>query len=186
MLLPSSKLSRTVIHRHLISHLRDTVTSHEPHGISNHRQLDCVLSSSVRLAPKLRITGPLWWESIVIDGFPSQSASNGKSVSCHEVNMASDIKLNCTMMCLVSQKTPSGNEICMNNLFELPPYEMTRMELYITTYRCFGWYDHTHTHAPAHAHTHTHTHTHTPSQPRHFPYVRYPNSQTGLNIIHEP
>ena len=59
-----------------------TVPSHERHGVSNYRQLDCLSNGLFRLrskeTSKLRITGPLWRES---GGFPSQRDSNAESVS---------------------------------------------------------------------------------------------------------
>ena len=46
-------------------HYSAIMTSHESHGVSNHRQLDHSFNSFLRLTPreisKLSITGPLWW-----------------------------------------------------------------------------------------------------------------------------
>ena len=56
------------------------VTSHRSHGVPNHRQSDCMFSSLFEIATTKRtkhcITGPLWGDTPVTGGFPSQWTSN--------------------------------------------------------------------------------------------------------------
>ena len=54
------------------------MASHEYHGVSNHRQLDCLFNSRRirRKTSKLRITELLWGESTGHQCFPQQRVSN--------------------------------------------------------------------------------------------------------------
>ena len=65
---------------------------HGHEDVLNRRQLDCLFNSLVRLISKkiyeLHITNPMWRESTVTSGFPSQRASKAENFpSCHVVNM---------------------------------------------------------------------------------------------------
>ena len=55
------------------------------HNVSNHRQFHCLLNSLLKLRTKkiskIRITGPLWGEQTLTGGFPSQRASDSKSIT---------------------------------------------------------------------------------------------------------
>ena len=58
---------------------------YERHGVSDHRDLDCLFSSSSRLTTKkiskVHVTGPLWENPLVSNGFPAQMARRADSVS---------------------------------------------------------------------------------------------------------
>ena len=58
---------------------------YERHGVSDHRELDCLFSSSSRLTTKkiskVHVTGPLWGNPLVSNGFPAQMARRADSVS---------------------------------------------------------------------------------------------------------
>ena len=66
-----------------------TVTSHERHGVSNHRQIDYWFNNLLRLTtkktPELHITGPSGGSPSVTRGSPHSRASNTYS-KVHETN----------------------------------------------------------------------------------------------------
>ena len=78
VLLPG-KVSKTYI----------TITSHDCHGVYNHRQRDCLFRMTTKKTSKLRVTGPLWGESTDLPSqsagdnrwFPSQRVSNAECMS---------------------------------------------------------------------------------------------------------
>ena len=66
----------------LTCHIRVTL-SHERHGVSDHRQLDRLFHGLFKLTTKetskLCITGPLWKNPPVTDGFPTRMANDAAS-----------------------------------------------------------------------------------------------------------
>ena len=62
------------------------MTSHEPHGVPNHRQPDCLPRRRSKKRSKLGVTGLCEGNSPVTGGFPLQRDSNAENVSiwwCH-------------------------------------------------------------------------------------------------------
>ena len=82
--LPAAMMANNYV-VHILSCKLITVTSHERHKASNHQQLDGCFNSLFRLASKIdQISGLLITHEgnrSVIDGLPSQRASNAESVS---------------------------------------------------------------------------------------------------------
>ena len=88
-----------------IQHGNITVTSHEHHGISNHRQLECLFDGFLRLATKYasnyRTGGHLWRESTGRKAFLycdicmliNQILNNPDKLWC--INFRSDVKWRC-------------------------------------------------------------------------------------------
>ena len=68
-----------------ITHRWITVKSHERHGVSHHRQLDCLFNSFWCLQQIKHQSSTLAilceWNPLVTDGWPWQSASNAETVS---------------------------------------------------------------------------------------------------------
>ena len=60
------------------------MTSHEHHGVSNHRHIDCLLNSLFKLAtkktPKLRVRALCEGKAPVTGEFPAQGQVNAESV----------------------------------------------------------------------------------------------------------
>ena len=79
-----------------------TVTSHECHSISNHRQRDCFPSSLFGLTPKLRIIGPLWRKFTGEQWFP---LSNEVHV-CHTSRVRQGVHLTLVIKVHVKPDTP--------------------------------------------------------------------------------
>ena len=81
----SDKQCFEICTRPMCQHHSTTVTSHERHGVSNHRQLVSLFNSLSMLTsnttPKLRITCPLRGESTGDRWFLLTKAGNGKSGS---------------------------------------------------------------------------------------------------------
>ena len=68
-------------------------------GVSNHRQLDCLLKTLFKLTTKkqiIRITGPLWGESTLqrVDS-PHKGPVMRKTFPCHDVIMTCRCRLQC-------------------------------------------------------------------------------------------
>ena len=75
----AKKMTRKLVNRAFeVSH-SITVMSYEHHGISYHQQIDCLFNILFGLR-KMCILDPLWGETLVIGGFPTQRASNAESI----------------------------------------------------------------------------------------------------------
>ena len=76
------KATHEVFEFSLTCHIRVTLL-HERHGVSDHRQLDRLFHGLFKLTmketSKLCITGPLWKNPPMTDGFPSRMANDAES-----------------------------------------------------------------------------------------------------------
>ena len=62
-----------------------TVTSHERHGVSNHRQMECLFNSLFRLITKKTIiTVSLWWGPTIMSGSPHKATVIRRTFPCHD------------------------------------------------------------------------------------------------------